>query len=283
MASKDYYETLGVKKGASADEIKKAYRKQALEWHPDRHKDNKAEAEKRFKEINEAYQVLSDPQKKGAYDQYGPAFAQGFAGQGQPGGSPGGGWGPFTYSYTSQGGGNPFSGVDPFEIFEQFFGGGNARRAQSLPRYVIEIGFMDAIKGVQKQIKINGKNKKVKIPAGVSNGQAIRFNDFILEVRVKKSNKFDRDGADIFSTIEIPYSLAALGGEITIETVESPLKIKVRAGTQPGTMVRLRGMGAPHLGGRGKGDHYVRFVVKVPRRMNRNQKELINELQDNDL
>ena len=114
----DYYDTLGVGKTASADEIKKAYRKQALEWHPDKHKDNKEAAERRFKEVNEAYQILSDPQKKQAYDQMGhSAF--------QPGGSPfgGGRQGPFTYTYTSSGQ-NPFAGFDfgdPFEIFEQFF------------------------------------------------------------------------------------------------------------------------------------------------------------------
>src|SRR3989338_7072976 len=115
MAAKsDYYDILGVSKGASAEEIKKAYRKQALEWHPDRHKDDKEAAEKRFKEINEAYQVLSDPQKRSQYDQFGSAgqsFAQGFGGQ----------TGPFTYTWSTSGGGNPFTNVDfgdPFDIFE---------------------------------------------------------------------------------------------------------------------------------------------------------------------
>src|SRR5258708_37564694 len=133
MATKsDYYDTLGLKKGASADDIKKAYRKQALEWHPDRHKDDKETAEKRFKEINEAYQVLSNPQKKQAYDQYGSeAFSPGGGfrgGAGFPGGAQGGNYGPFTYTYSTNSGENPLGNTgfdDPFDIFEQFFGGGS--------------------------------------------------------------------------------------------------------------------------------------------------------------
>ncbi|MFH1863628.1 MAG: DnaJ domain-containing protein, partial [bacterium] len=150
----DYYDILGISKSASFDEIKKAYRKQALEWHPDRHKDDKETAEKRFKEINEAYQVLSDREKKSAYDQYGhDVFTPG----GMPGGF-GGAGSPFTYTYTTRGGGSPaaagFAGFDfgdPFEIFEQFFGGGTpfgASQGRSIPRYSITIDFVEAIKGV---------------------------------------------------------------------------------------------------------------------------------------
>src|SRR3989344_4035811 len=150
MAAKtDYYDILGISKGAPADEIKKAYRKQALEWHPDRHQGaDKEAAEKRFKEINEAYQILSDPQKKSAYDQFGhEAFspggmgAGGFRGQNPfAQGGQGGQWGPFTYTYTTngQGGGSPFEGFDfgdPFDIFESFFGGGSPfGRTRSIPR-----------------------------------------------------------------------------------------------------------------------------------------------------
>jgi DnaJ-class molecular chaperone len=143
MASKnDYYDVLGVTKNSSAAEIKSAYRKKAVEWHPDKHKDNKAEAEKRFKEINEAYQVLSDQQKREAYDQFGhSAFSPG---GGRAGSNPfaGGRQGPFTYTYTTSGGGNPFQGFDfgdPFEIFEQFFGGGTAFRSSQIPHYSINI------------------------------------------------------------------------------------------------------------------------------------------------
>src|SRR5689334_9371100 len=148
MATKtDYYDILGVSKSASADDIKKAYRKQALEWHPDRHKDNKEAAEKRFKEINEAYQVLSNPQKKSSYDQFGSAGPQGFPGGGQ--GNPFAGGSPFTYTYST-GGQNPFGNADfgdPFDIFESFFDGaspfGQQSRRQQIPRYSLDIDFME--------------------------------------------------------------------------------------------------------------------------------------------
>src|SRR3989344_4809479 len=147
MAAKsDYYDILGVSKSASADDIKKAYRKEALEWHPDKHKDNKDAAEKRFKEINEAYQVLSDPEKRAAYDQFGhaafsPGGGMGGFGRGGPFAQTGQ-YGPFTYTYTTSAtGDSPFSGFDfgdPFEIFEQFFGGSPfAGRQRSIPRYSV--------------------------------------------------------------------------------------------------------------------------------------------------
>jgi len=278
----DYYDLLGVEKGASGEEIKKAYRKQAVEWHPDKHKDNKEAAEKRFKEINEAYQVLSDPEKKQAYDRFGhQAFAPG---GGMGGASPfsGGRTGPFTYTYTTQGGGSPFAGFDfgdPFEIFEQFFGGGGAFRAARMPRYSIDIDFMEAVSGVEKAVSIGGKKRKVKIPAGVDDGSRIRFDDFILSVNVKPHKQFERDGADIYAKQPIPFSVAALGGEIEVLTVEGKIKIRVKAGTQSGTMVRLRGKGMKRLRAFGRGDQYVRLMVKVPQKLNRKQKGLVKELQ----
>jgi DnaJ-class molecular chaperone len=292
MAAKsDYYDILGVTKGASADEIKKAYRKQALEWHPDRHKDDKDTAEKRFKEINEAYQILSDPQKKQAYDQFGhEAFAPGggFRGaEGFPGGSPfgqaqGGQWGPFTYTYkTSGGGGSPFAGFDfgdPFDIFESFFGGGGFARARQVPRYSINVDFMDAVKGVEKEVEIEGKKRKIKIPAGVDEGSRINFGDFILSINIKPHEIFERDGADIYAKVIIPFSLAVLGGQIEAPTIDGNVKLKIRPGTASGTMIRLRGKGAPHLRGGGKGDEYVRIIIAVPEKLTRDQKNLIEEL-----
>lgn len=297
MAAKsDYYDVLGVDKKASADEIKKAYRKQALEWHPDKHKDNKEAAEKRFKEINEAYQILSDSQKRSAYDQFGhSAFSPGGAAAGGPGGFGGfpggqgqaGRWGPFTYTYTSTGGngGSPFSGFDfgdPFEIFEQFFGGSPFRQAR-IPRYGITIDFMESINGVEKEVEIEGKKRKIKIPPGVNEGSRIKFDNFILSVDVRPHEIFERDGDDIFVREVIPYSLAALGGQIEVPTVDGEVKIKIHPGTQSGTMVRLRGKGAPHLRGRGHGDQYVRLSVVVPKRLSRDQKRLITKLQEEGL
>lgn len=286
MAAKnDYYELLGVSKSASAEEIKKAYRKAALEWHPDRHQGaDKESAEKKFKEINEAYQVLSDPQKKSAYDQYGSAaFSPGgggnpFAGGGNPFGGAGGQWGPFTYTYRSNGDNPAGDFGDPFDIFEQFFGG--AFRQQQKPRYGIAIDFMEAVKGIEKEVSMDGKKRKVKIPAGVDDGSRIRFNDFDLIINVKPHKIFERDGYDIFVNVAIPFSLAALGGEIEVPTVDGDVNLKVRAGTQPGTMVRLRERGIPKLNSRGKGDEYVRLMVSVPEKLTSAQKKLIEKLQE---
>jgi len=282
----DYYDILGVSKNATSDEIKKAYRKQALEWHPDKHKDEKEAAERRFKEINEAYQILSDSQKRSAYDQFGhDAFSPG----GMPGGFGGpfaqsGRYGPFTYTYTTTGGdgGSPFAGFDfgdPFEIFEQFFGGGNPfRQARQILRYSITIDFMEAIKGVAKEVSVGGKKRKIKIPGGVDEGSRINFGDFILSINIRPHEIFERDGDDIFARVAIPYSLAVLGGTIEVPTIDGGVKIRVRPGTQSGTMVRLREQGVSRLRGRGRGDEYIRINVLVPEKLTREHKSVIEEL-----
>ncbi|MFI5240816.1 MAG: DnaJ C-terminal domain-containing protein [Microgenomates group bacterium] len=290
MATKtDYYEILGIGKSASADEIKKAYRKQALEWHPDRHKDEKETAEKKFKEINEAYQILSNPQKKSAYDQFGhQAFTPGGGGGGNPFAGGFGGGSPFTYTYTS-GGENPFGNMgfdDPFQIFESFFGGGNpfgrAQRRQ-VPRYAITIDFMDSINGVAKEVNVDGKKRQIKIPAGIYDGARISFDDFSLSVSVKPHKLFQREENDIYVNVGIPFSLATLGGEIEVPTVDGDVKIKVRPGTQSGSMMRLRERGVPHLQGRGRGDQYIRLNISVPEKLTKVQKSIIEEMSDSGL
>jgi DnaJ-class molecular chaperone len=294
MATKtDYYDILGVSKSSSADEIKKAYRKQALEWHPDRHKDDKEAAEKRFKEINEAYQVLSDPQKKGAYDQFGHAAFT--PGGGAPGGNPfAGGFqgqsGPFTYTYYSGGDGqNPFANADfgdPFDIFESFFGGGNPfgrSQARTIPRYSIGIDFMEAVKGVSKEVSIGGKKRKIKIPAGIYEGARINFGDFTLSVNIKPDKLFERQDDDIHVNVAIPFSLAVLGGEIKIPTISGDVKIRVRPGTSGGTTMRLRERGVPHLHGRGSGDEYVRINILVPEKLTHEQKNIVAEMKEEGL
>jgi len=282
---KDFYEVLGVAKGASKDDIKAAYRKAALKYHPDR---NKApDAEEHFKEINEAYEVLSNDQKKSAYDQFGHAAFD-------PSSGPAGGHtytqqnGPFNFTY-SQGGANPFGGADfdfggfsnPFDIFEQFFGGGGNFRQQNrkqLATYKISISFLEAAHGIEKEIIIDGKKKKIKIPAGVDDGQRIRFNDFILYIDVQPDKIFKREGNDVFVTITLSFTQATLGTTINVPTLDQPLTVRVKPATQPNTLVRLRGKGIKDINGYGFGDLYIRLLVEVPSHLTARQKELLKEL-----
>lgn len=283
--TRDYYEILGLKKGATAAEIKSAYRKLALKFHPDQNKAK--DAEEKFKEINQAYEVLSDAQKKQAYDQFGhAAFEQG-AGGGM-GGNPfaggfGNGAGPFTWSYQSGNGGNPFEGMDfndPFEIFESFFGGGFAGNAHRRPRYSLTISFMDAVQGAEKDIEIEGKKHHVKIPAGADDGTRLRFDDFELSFTVRPDDYFKREGNDLYVDHHISFGVAAVGGEVNVRTLDGTLKLKVRPGTQSHTLVRLRNEGVKRIQGNGRGDLYVRLIVDVPEKLSREQKKLIEQLEE---
>ncbi|MFA5136237.1 MAG: DnaJ C-terminal domain-containing protein [Patescibacteria group bacterium] len=281
----DYYEILGVSKNASSAELKAAYRKQALKWHPDR---NKApEATEKFKEINHAYEVLSDPKKKEMYDQYGKdAFEKGGFGQRGAAGAQTGSYGPFTYTYSS-GGGNPFEGFDmggfsdPFDIFEQFFGG-FGRTGQSRSRrdvYEMNLTFDEAVAGVEKKTVIKGKNKTIKIPAGVDDGMRIRFADFDVQVRVQPHPKFKREGQDVYIEQEISFKTASLGGVVDVPTVTGSVKLRIRPGTQSGTTVRLRGQGITHPQSSRKGDQYVIYKIQVPEHISSKAKQLLEELE----
>ncbi|MFZ5365743.1 MAG: DnaJ C-terminal domain-containing protein [Patescibacteria group bacterium] len=289
VTKRDYYDVLGVGKDASQEELKKAYRKQALDWHPDRNKS--PEAEKRFKEINEAYEVLSDSEKRAAYDQFGhAAFEPGGMGAGGPFA---GGFtrtyrqGPFTYTYTTYGGGSagsPFEGFggfdfsDPFEIFEQFFGGASPfARAQRIPRYGLTLDFLEAAKGCEKEVVVEGKRRKIKIPPGVEDGSRIRFGDFYVTIDVEPHPVFKRDGDDVLVDVQIPFTLAILGGTVEVPTIDGDLKLRVRPGTQPGTMIRLAGRGIKHLRGSGCGDQYVRLIIQLPEKLTHEQKKILEE------
>jgi len=283
--AQDYYDLLGVSKKASAAEIKAAYRKKALQWHPDRNK--AANASEKFKEITKAYEVLSDPKKKEVYDQYGAeAFAPGSGFGGTPQGGGGaytGRYGPFSYTYTTSGAGSPFEGFDfggfsdPFEIFEQFFGGGPFGRAKRRPVYELTVDFMEAVKGTEKNVQIDGQSKTIKIPKGVDSGTRIRFEDYDIVVNVQSDSRFQREGNDIVTTSEISITQAALGDVISVTTIDGPLDLKIQPGTQPGTLVRLRGRGIQHIRGSGRGDHYVRIRIKIPEKLNLRQRELLKE------
>jgi len=285
---KDYYQILSVSKNATQDEIKKAYRKLALEYHPDKNKSK--EAEEKFKEINQAYEVLSDPQKKEAYDLYGSdAFAQGFQGQGPFEGFGGearaGRYGPFTYTYTTSGGEGfnfDFGGFsDPFEIFEQFFGGASPFGSrQRRPVYSLTIDFMEAVHGTTKKISIGGKNQAIKIPAGVDEGSRIRFGDYDIILDIKPDPRFKRDGNDVISEVEIPFFKAALGDTVNVLTIDGEVKLKILSGTQPDTVVRLRQRGVPHLRGSERGDHYVKVKVIIPKNLTGRQKDLLKQFEE---
>jgi DnaJ-class molecular chaperone len=290
MAS-DYYQILGVSKTATEADIKKAYRKLALQYHPDRNKGK--EAEEKFKEVNQAYEVLSDAQKRQTYDQFGAAAfeqggpsGQGPFGAGGPFGGFGGQQGPFTYTYSTSGGnpqgfdfGQGFS--DPFEIFEQFFGGASPfGRQQRRSTYSLTITFMEAVKGATKKVQMEGKTQTIKIPAGVDDGSRIRFGDYDVVIDVTPDRKFKRQGYDIISEQEITFPQAALGDTIEVETVQDSIKIKIPAGTQPETLIRLRGKGVKMLRGSGHGDHYVRIKVTIPKNLSAHQKELLREFDD---
>jgi len=288
MATKrDYYDILGVSKSASDAELKSSYRKMAMQWHPDRNKS--PEAETKFKEINEAYQVLSDPKKKSTYDQFGhsafdPATG-GFGGQG------GVRQGPFQYYYSTSGGQNPFGDFggfsDPFEIFEQFFGGGGfggGRRAPRKAHYSLRIPFMTAVKGGEESVTIEGKKHTIKIPAGADTGTHLRFSDFDVTFEVEPHAQFKRDGDDVYLDHEIPFTLAIIGGETNVNTLDGNLQLKIRPGTQPGSTVRLSGRGAPRLNsfrGNDRGDFYIRLKITLPENLSRRQRQLLEEFENN--
>ncbi|MCJ7804241.1 DnaJ domain-containing protein [Patescibacteria group bacterium] len=286
---RDYYDILGVSKNASQDELKKAYRKLALEWHPDRNKS--AQAAEKFKEVNEAYEVLSNPQKKQTYDQFGHAAFTPGGGGGEYASWPFGGFsqshkqGPFSYTYTTYGGedaeGFDFGGfTDPFEIFEQFFGGGLPfHQASRTPRYGLTLSFLEAAKGTEKEVRLDGERKTIKIPAGVDDGSRIKFRDFYITIDVKPDKVFQRDGVDVFVNQEISLTTAISGGLIEVPTIDGDLKLRVRPGTQPGTLVKLAGRGIKRLNGFGRGDQYVRLLVKIPEKLTRKQKEILEEFE----
>lgn len=356
MSKRDYYEVLGVEKGASADEIKKAFRRAAVKYHPDRGGD-----EAKFKEINEAYEVLKDPTKRQRYDQFGHA---GVGGNGGGGGNPFAGFGGFGQGQEMH---FDFGDLGLGDIFGSFFetGGGSGRGRKNRGRDVetaIELDFKDAVFGLTRNIKLEledtcphcqgttaepgyelkkcdicqgsgqieealktvfgnirqtktcsackgegkipekqcsvcaGRGTKkqtqeisLKIPAGIDDGATIRLRehgeavangpkgDLYVHIRVKPHKKFTREGELILSEEHVSMVDAALGTEIEVDTVDGPVKMKVPAGTQSGTDFKLSGHGVPKIRGSGRGAHIVTILVETPTKLNKQQKELLEQ------
>jgi DnaJ-class molecular chaperone len=306
---KDYYAILGIPRNAKEDEIKQAYRKLAREHHPDVVKDgDKTAAEKRFKEINEAYQVLSDPQKRQIYDQYGHV-GSGFAGAGAQdpfGGAGQGRWGPFTYTYTGSGQGKDYSDYfgdfDPFDVFEEFFGfrGFGRRKAPRKGKnlyYEMAVDFVDAVRGAERTVRVESGDVTIKIPPGVRDGTEMRFpgkgmpgpsgtpaGDLYITIRIPTPRDFRRVGSDLGVLVHLDFSQLILGDEVEVPVVDpdkttgvGKAKLRIPPGTQPGTQFRVRGKGMPNMRGGGRGDVIVTVGVTIPKRLSRRQKQLLEE------
>ena len=291
MSKRDYYEVLGVKKDASDDEIKKAFRKLAIKYHPDKNPGNK-EAEEKFKEANEAYSVLSDKTKRQRYDQFGHAGVGSSAAGGAVGNPFAGGFDFNGQSFNFDFGGGGFGGLD--DILGAMFGGGfrGVRRGRDM-RTSVTIDFKEAIFGTSKNITVDGESIKLKIPAGIWDGQQIRLSgkggpapeggqrgDLYVEVRVRAHKTLTREGDLILSEVTISMVDAVLGTEVDVETVDGMVTMKIPAGTQPGTNFKLSGHGAPTLRNSERGPHIVTVNVEIPRNLNRRQKELIEQFRD---
>ncbi|MFP5245045.1 MAG: DnaJ C-terminal domain-containing protein [Thermoanaerobaculia bacterium] len=272
MAEKDYYEILGVKKTATEAEIKKAYRELAKKYHPDKNKGNK-EAENRFKEISEAYAVLSDKEKREQYDRlgreaFGPGGANPFAGFDFSQFMGGGGGGRGRRTTRTRGGATT---IDFTDIFGDLFGGGGGGGGFTAPepeemQAEITIEFRDAILGTTVTLGVNGDQMKVKIPEGIGDGQKIRVRrgqtPIQITVRVRPHPFFERKGDDIYIDLPITVGEAIRGAEVEVPTIHGPSRIRIPAGTQSGRTMRVKGKGVHRK--TVTGDHYVRIQVVVP-------------------
>ena len=314
-AKRDYYETLGVNKSADKEAIKKAYRKLAKKYHPDTNAGD-AHAEEMFKDVTEAYNVLSDEKKRKLYDEFGFAglqegFSEEAARQAAQGGF--GGNGSFNGSYSSNGG--PFthqefhfengSGEmdDIFSMFGDMFSHGGSARGRSTSRKGsdvmadLTISFDEAVFGCEKSISLQdpstGKvsNLSIHIPAGIESGKTVRLKgqgnpgrnggaagDVLLNVNVTPSREFERKGQNVYSTIRVPFTTAALGGKARVHTLYGDVECSIKAGTQGGSKIRLKGKGISSMKNPSvKGDQYVTVEISVPRRLTPKAKEALEE------
>lgn len=303
MAFIDYYQILGVDKKASEKDIKNAYRKLARKHHPDLNP-NDAEANKKFQQLNEANEVLSDPDKRKKYDQYGENWQHGeeyekYARQQQ--GRPQG-----AYSGAGQGGGGygggfeGFGGEDFSDFFQSMFGQGGGRgRGGQQTKYrgqdynaELQLSLKDIAETHKQTLTINGKNIRITIPAGVENGQTIKIaghggpgmnggpgGDLYITFKVAGDPRFRRDGSDLYASVNLDLYSAVLGGEVTVDTLNGKVKIKVKPETQNGTKVKLKGKGLPVYKKEGEfGDLYITYNIQIPVNLTDKQKKLFEEL-----
>ena len=293
MNYRDYYDILGVSREASDDEIKRAYRKLALKYHPDRNPNDK-KAEEKFKEINEANQVLSDTDKRAHFDRLGSAYSQW-----EQGGAQGG----FNWcDWGSAGPGNvrvEYSGdMGGFsDFFQQIFGDGGFGRSgarQMRPQayeQAVTISLEEAYRGSSRQMNVNGKKLEVKIPAGASTGTKVRMrgagpsspngqaSDIYLVIEVATDPRFTRKGNNLHSEVDLDLYTSVLGGELAVPTMNGDLKLNIPAGTQPGQSFRLSGKGMPHLKDPKKfGDLYAKAKVRIPKTLSDQEKDLFSQL-----
>ncbi len=298
MAFIDYYKVLGLTKSATAADIKKAYRKLARKHHPDVNPNDKT-AEQKFKEINEANEVLGDPEKRKKYDKYGKDWEHGEAyeqAQRQQQSQ-----GPYQQQASGGFGGGNFGDGDFSDFFESMFGG---RSASSRGRSAgfrgqdfnaeLQLDLKDVYESQKRILTVNGKNIRLTIPAGVENGQVIKIagkggpganggpnGDLLITFNISNHTKFKRDGAHLYSNENIDLYTAILGGEVTVHTFDGKVKLQLKPLTQNGTKVKLKGKGFPIYKKEGHfGDLFITYNIKMPTKLSDKEKELFKELKN---